>query len=178
MSREALSVLGETFRSYVAVTLVLSAVWKIRNHQSSFLALRRMVGMAVPVPAVRILRAAVLATEFCVVIALSIPSSSRIGAVAGAVIITLFSVALIAADDVGLGCGCWRDAGPSTPKTFYLVRNGFIGIAAVGGIVLPNPGHIAAGQLAFTTCVGLLLGLISLEMPGLASLVRSTASAH
>lgn len=160
------------------MVFLLSAVWKITHRAKSTLALRQATAGYLPPAFAGWTRVLVIAIESGVSVALYVPGWSIGGSIAAAFAIAVFSVAIAAAPDVAGGCGCWRETGTRTPKRYYLVRNGLICGAAMVGIPLPGPSYVSATQIAFSTAVGLLFGVLLLELPGVASVARTATPLH
>jgi uncharacterized membrane protein YphA (DoxX/SURF4 family) len=158
-------------RVIVALTFVLSGVWKLQN-RPAFIAVvmsssgrwrgARVSALGPSIAAFELLIALLLLTGFAAVV----------GAAAAGFFLIAFSIFLARADSLANGCGCWRPPQQSREELApYLVRNLIlVGLTVVG--VAGTPGHVAVGLRFVLIGTALIPAVMIMEIPTIVSVVR------
>lgn len=160
----SLSVAVHVARAAVAAALVMSAVWKLRNGQKFRAVFSALV--SAPLQSLDVLAARSLPwVEFASAgILLAAYSSVGQWAALGALaLIGVFTLALARIRDTRLGCGCWGSLAHDLDRRFQLGRN--LAMMIVAGFGSIRVSVLPWNELIFTMAIGLLLGLLLLELP-------------
>jgi hypothetical protein len=160
-------------RATIAVTLVMSAIWKLRNA----LKFRAVFALSIPpplrsleVPAVRVLPWMEIAIAGALLAPFSwLSQRASLGALA---LIGIFTFFLARIPNMRLGCGCWGSPTHDIDRKFYLCRNlAMIIVAGLGSIPVAIP---PSNELIFAIAIGLLFAMMLLELPQIISMALST----
>jgi hypothetical protein len=161
-------------RAVVAVTFLLSAVWKLRNRADFGTVL------ASAFPALSWKRGAWLGPtvgtlEIVISASLVAFSQSWIPAFAAIAFLIIFSIFLARAKSLANGCGCWRPVRRGhTGAAPYLVRNTILIVLAAAGAAQGDA--MTIGSQTAVVAIALLPAWLIMEVPTIVDLLRQAGN--
>lgn len=158
-------------RYTVGGSFILSGVWKFRHpahFKAAFHSLLTgrlssfdgLVARGLPVAEIAI-GACMLAASWV----------GRAAAVAAFLMVVSFTALLVRARNLPMGCGCWRKPIGTSDRAPVLFRNICLGLLAIVGTI-PTAGP-SLEQVVFGVAAGILLAVVLMEIPLIASVAQS-----
>jgi Methylamine utilisation protein MauE len=160
-----------TCRIVLVTVLVLSAGWKVGHRPEFARAYRGLAPSAIAgfaAPALWIVAAVELATAALVL------AGTWVGPALAIVVVGAFTIRIAATPELA-ECGCWTMSfvpDPAGARRLTLWRNAVV--LAVAAVALVGPTDIATRDLLAPVTAGVLLGLVVVELP----LIASIATIH
>jgi hypothetical protein len=153
-------------RTAVAVTFVISALWKIA-HPAEFSDAARGI-LPAQLSLLRRRRGAwvISSAEILIGILLLTFNSANVyhylAILAALFFLSLFTLALARAPDLSGGCGCWSSAGDHQPRGVYLSRNLVLAILLLAG---SKTGTMSPALMFLAICWGSVVSLTLMHLP-------------
>jgi hypothetical protein len=160
-------------RLIVAITFVMSAVWKL-SHRIQY---RAAVVTAWHLPAKLVTASALVVpvVELLVGASLIALPATRLPVIAAALFIVGFSLFLARAQSLANGCGCWRPARQGTGSARpYLARNALLAILAA--LAASSPASLSPRTEAVIFAIALLPAWLIMEAPVIVEVLSSLSS--